>query len=113
MKTRIIISSEELRNRVFEVLSSLPLSPVHEIVVREYHKDRSAEQNRYYWQILTRIGSELGEGKDALHEKYKDKFLVSIYERDNPEYAEMIQSLRAVYQKGMKTEAVALRKRII
>jgi hypothetical protein len=113
MKQKVILHTEELRNRAFGILSMVPLSPLHEFVIHEYKKDRSGEQNRLYWQWLTIIGNELGESKEVLHERYKDKYLVNIYERDNPEYGEMVQSLRAVYQQGMKVEAVNLRKRIV
>jgi hypothetical protein len=113
MKQRIIITSEELRNRAFEVLSALPLVPVHEIDIREYKKDRSVAQNRTLWLWLSIIGNELGESKEELHEKYKDKFLVNIFERDNQDYAEMVGSLRNVYRHGLKDEAVALRRRIV
>jgi hypothetical protein len=113
MKDRIIIVSEEHRKRALTILEHLPLAPVHEVVIREHVKDRSAEQNALYWKWLTVIGNELGESKEDLHERYKDKFLVNIYERDNPDYAEMIQSLRNVWRNDMKAEAVNLRKKIV
>jgi len=113
VKGKFIIRSEEHRQGAIEAIRSLELDPVHELVIRPYHKDRSAEQNSLYWKWLTVIGDHLGEPKDALHETYKDRWLVSIYERDNPDYAEMIQALRAVWHKGMKTEAVNLRKKVV
>ena len=113
MKQKVIISSEELRNRAIQIVKSLPIDVVHEVVVREHKKDRSAQQNSLYWSWLTIIGNALGESKEAMAKLYKDRFLVQIYERDCPDYAEMIQSLRNVYKKGMQVEAVALRKRIV
>lgn len=113
MKTTIILKSEELRRRAHAVIDSLTLDELHEVVVRLHRVDRSVSQNSLYWKWLTVIGAELGESKDELHEKYKEKWLVSIYERDNAEYAEMLQSLRAVYRQGMRVEALALRKRIV
>jgi hypothetical protein len=113
VKNKIIISSEELRSRAFEVISAIPLTPPHEVIVREHKKDRSICQNSLLWKWYTIIAAELGESKEDVHERYKDKYLVNIYERDNPEYAEMVQSLRVVYQKGMKQEALSLRKRIV
>ena len=113
MKQRIIIVSEEHRHRAMEILKSLPLSPVHEINIKEYKRNRSLEANALYWQWLTIIGAELGEEKETLHEIYKDKYLVNIYERDNPDYAEMVQALREVWKHGMKEEAVALRRKIV
>lgn len=113
MKTTIIISSEELRRRAITIIESLPLDPISEVVIRGHKKDRSALQNSYYWLILTVIGNALGESKEDIHERYKDKYLVNIFERDDPDYAAMVQSLREVWKQGMKKEAVSLRKSIV
>ncbi len=96
-----------------EMITNLPLSPVQEVITRDYKKDRSLNQNALYFKWLTIIGADLGESKETLHECYKDKFLVNIYTRDEPEYAEMIESLREVWKQGMKKEAIDLRKRIV
>lgn len=113
MKSTIIISSEELRDRAVAIIAALPLTPVHEVVIRDHKKDRSTEQNSLYWRWLTVIGNALGESKEDVHERYKGKFLTHIYERDDIDYANMIQSLRLIYSQGMKVEAVALRKQIV
>ena len=113
MSQKIVIASEEHRKRVMLIIECLPLEPLHEITIREYKKDRSLEQNALMWKWLTIIGNELGESKEEIHERYKDKFLVNIYERDNPDYAEMVQSLREVWKQGMKREAMDLRKKIV
>jgi hypothetical protein len=116
MKTAIILKTPELKNRAMAVISALALGEgeiIHEAVIRPYKKDRSTLQNALYWKWLTVIGAELGESKDDLHERFKEKWLVSIYERDDPDFAAMLQSLRAVYRQGMRTEALALRKRIV
>lgn len=113
MSQKIILVSVEHKNRAVAIINSLPLAPVMEITIREHKKDRSADQNALYWQWLTIIGNELGESKEDCHERYKDGYLVQIYERDNPEYAEMVQALRTVWSQGMKQEAVYLRKKIV
>jgi hypothetical protein len=113
VKQSIVIISEEHRNRVLAIIKALPLDPKHEVAIREKVKDRSADQNALYWKWLTVIGNDLGESKEDVHERYKDKFLVHIYERDNPDYAEMVQALRAIWSQGMKAEAVSLRKKIV
>lgn len=113
MKHTFIIKTEEIRMRALVAIESLPLEQVHEVLIRPYHKDRSAAQNSLYWKWMTIIGADLGESKDEVHENFKDKWLVSLYERDDPDYAEMIQSLRSVWQQGMKKEALDLRKRIV
>jgi hypothetical protein len=112
--TTIILKDESLRRRVLEVVGAIALDgPLMEVVVREHKKNRSLDANALYWKWLTVIGAELGESKDELHERFKEKWLVSIYERDDPDFADMLQSLRAVYRQGMRTEALALRKRIV
>lgn len=113
MNQKVVLVSEAHKTRIMLMIEGLPLEPLHEIIIREHKKDRSAEQNAIYWKWLTVIANELGETKEALHEHYKDRFLVQIYERDNEEYAEMIQSLRDVWKSGMKKEAVDLRKKIV
>lgn len=113
MNHKVILTSEEYKTRVMLMIESLPLEPIHEIIIREHKRNRSLEQSALMWQWLTVIGNELGESKESVHERMKDKFLVNIYERDNEEYAEMIQSLRAVWQSGMQKEAIDLRKKIV
>jgi len=113
MTQKIILISDEHRKRAVTIINALPLLPVQEITIREHKKDRSADQNSLYWKWLSTIGTELGESKESVHERYKDAYLVNIYERDDSDYAEMIQSLRSVWKSGMKTEAVQLRKRIV
>jgi len=113
VKLKLTIASEELRLRALTIIKALSLEPVHEIIIHERKKDRSLEQNALYWKWLTVIGAELGESKEALHEHYKEKFLINIYERDCPDFAEMVQSLRAVWHHGMKEEALSLRKKIV
>lgn len=113
MKQKIIILDRERKNLAIRLIESLPFEPAHEIDIREFRKNRTNDQNALLWKWYTIIGTELGESKEDIHERYKDVFLVNIYERDNPDYAEMIQSLREVWRAGMKDEAVSLRKRIV
>lgn len=113
MKQKIIIHIEEHRARAIEIIKSLPLEPVHEVDIREHKKDRSLEQNSLLWKWYTIIANELGESKEEVHERYKDRFLVNIFERDDPDYAEMVKTLRDVYRQGMQKEALHLRKQIV
>lgn len=113
MKQLIAIKSIEDKRRAIAIIEALPFEAPHEVNIREQNKDRTVYQNALMWKWYSIIGNELGETKEDLHERYKDKFLVNIYERDNPDYAEMVQSLRAVFKQGMKEEALNLRKRMI
>ena len=44
------------------------------VVVRAY-KTRTDQQNRYYWVLMTIMGSHCGYTKDEMHEAMKKKFL--------------------------------------
>jgi len=113
MSQKIILISQEHKNRAIAIIEGLPLTPVSEIIIREHKKNRSIDQNSLLWQWLTIIANELGTSKEEQHEFFKDKFLVNIYQRDNPDYAEMVQTLREVWKHGMRDEALSLRKRIV
>jgi hypothetical protein len=64
------------------------------------------------WLWNTIIGAELGESKEDVHERNKRRFLVPIYERDDPEYAAMIEAVREVHRHGMKAQAETMAKKI-
>lgn len=113
MNHTLIIRDFDTREEAALLVKTLPVSPIHRVVVQPHRMDRSAAQNSLYWMWLTIIGNERGETKDDMHLEYKEKFLVYIYERDDPEYAEMIEAVRKVYRAGMKTEAKQLQKQII
>lgn len=114
MKHRLVLRTPEIAERAAEIMRGLAGgNELHEVAIRPYHKDRSTAQNSLYWKWLTVLGSELGESKDALHDRYKERFLVHIYERDDAEYAAMLESVRAIYRNGMKQDAVKLGKQIV
>jgi hypothetical protein len=113
MKQKIIISSTELKKRAITIIEALPLDVIHSVEIKEHKRNRSAEQNSLLWKWMTIIGAELGESKEAVHERYKNQFLVNIYERDDPEYSAMIQALRDVWRHGLHAEAAGLRKKIV
>lgn len=110
-----ILRTEQIKRRLCEVLNLIPIDEenIQEVVIRPYKRNRSKLQNHFYWVILGLIAREIGTTKDELHETYKERFLVPIYERDDPEYAKMMETVRDVWRKGMKTEARTLRKQVI
>lgn len=113
MKQTIVIHTAEHRNLAKAVIDCLPLDVVHDVVIREHKRNRSMEQNRFYRAILTIIANELGMTPDALAKDYKGRFLSHIYERDVPEYAEMIETVREVWRSGAKAQAEKLNKHIV
>ena len=96
MKKKIIIKSDELKNRAELIIHHLPLTPVHEVLIREYKTDISSEQRGLYFKWLTERANEFGSTKEDEHRECKRRFLVPIYERDDPEYRNMMESLREV-----------------
>lgn len=113
MKKIFVIRDRDVISRVASYLEAQPLDPLLEISVTLHHKDRSIAQNSLMWSWITIIANEWGWTKDDVHEHFKKKHLVKIYERDEVGYASMIQSVRLIHTKGMKQEAKAMSKEII
>lgn len=67
-------SKEAEKKKLFHVLKGL--KPVkHCIEIKQWRKDRSNNQNRYYWGVvLATISRETGNGVEELHEYFKKKF---------------------------------------
>ena len=113
MKKTITIAHPEQVKLACEIIQGLPLSPVHEVVIREHKKDRSLAQNALMWSWLTKLASEYGDSKDDRHTYYKGKFLVSIFERDDEDYAAMIASIRLIKKDGMLREYQCIKDEVI
>jgi len=114
MKIRLTINSPSVKVQATELIKNLPTDSSHEVLIRARKKSRSADQNALYWYFITIIAGERGETKDAMHYEYKKRFLVHIFERDDPEgYGTTIESVRTVYRAGMKNEALHLEALII
>lgn len=113
MKKTFVIRSREVKSMVTTFLEAQPLEPLLEVIVHEKKKDRSAEQNRYYWQILTIISDELGLSKNEAHDLYKRKFLIKIFERDHSGFAKMINAIRKVHTEGFKQDAKVMGDQIV
>jgi len=113
MKRTFQIISQDIKNRVISEINDLTLEPLHEVVIREKKKSRTLAQNSLYWLWLTVIAAERGESKEDVHDRYKRKVLIGIFERDNKEYAEMIESIKNVHTSGMKMEAKTLFDQIV
>ena len=111
MKT--VIRNEADRNRAVEIVKRVPIDPPQEIEIREWKKNRSSSQHRLYWQWNTVIAAELGETKEEVHERNKERFLVPIMWRDDANYSEMIGYIQEVHKQGMKSQAWALKRQVV
>lgn len=88
------------------------------VTIKEYKPNRSAAQNRIYWQWLTDcqntdINEYAGNTKEEWHDKFKRLSLSKIYERDNEEYAATMAALRDVYRHGLHKESMAMVNHVI
>lgn len=81
--------------------------------------NRTAAQNSLMWDIYTHMQNTTvnecaGKTKDEWHYEMKKKYLVNIYERDDPlGYGSMIESIRQLYKVGLKDRAVKLHQGIV
>jgi len=66
---------ETVSNSIREYLEMLNIDKPQEIIVREYKKNRSANQNSLLWKWYGCISQELGYNKDEIHDLMRYKFL--------------------------------------
>ena len=113
-RTSFIIRDEAIKKRAISVINDLALDPISEVVIKPYKVNLSAQQRKQYFVWCGYIGDELGNTKQEQHLIFKQKLLVPILEREDEEYAEMVESIRDVYRqdknKGMSfmTQVVKL-----
>lgn len=112
-KKLFILRSHAIVTELVTYILKIEMEPLKEVIIREYKKDRTVAMNALYWVWNTYISEKTGETKDEVHERHKKDYLVRIYERDNPEYAEMIQTIRNLYKDGHKKDAEYLHKQIV
>ncbi len=79
MKTKIILISEQHRQRVLEIVRALPLDVVHSVDIKEHKKDRSAAQNGLYFLWMGIVSGYTGESKEEVHCRMKKNHLIPIY----------------------------------
>ena len=66
---------------------------------------RSQVANSLYHLWVNEIHIETGYTKEELYREFKKRFLKPIFERDDPEYRAMVESIRQVHRGGMEAEA--------
>ncbi len=72
METRIVLGSDEAFTKAKEALKSLwdkrNEIELHEIQIKEWKKDRSAQANRFYWgMVIGNLASSLGYTPAEMH----------------------------------------------
>lgn len=83
---RFVLRDEGVLKNAIAFLSSMNLGgKTLEVVIQPYKRNRSGEQHRYYWKIVTVIANDLGHSKDEQHEQFKLFYLLPILVRDDPD----------------------------
>ena len=70
------IHNETDRAGLIEHINRLDISRPYSWEVKRYVKRRSLSANNLYWLWLAVIADDTGEGIDALHEAFKQMFLI-------------------------------------
>jgi hypothetical protein len=79
MKQRIILTSEQLKNRAVEIIRALPTTPIFEVEIREHKTTRSLESNAKMWATLTDISKQVvWHGQRLSKEEWKCVFSASL-----------------------------------
>jgi hypothetical protein len=73
--TRFKVTSGEELEYARKQIGELDLSKAWEIEVKPFSFNRSVEQNKRYWKLITELGSFLGYDEGEMHELMKYKFL--------------------------------------
>lgn len=69
---------------------------VLEVIVQPESRKRSLAQNRLYWAWVTQWANHTGDSEARAHHIFKYKFLVTIFYRDDEQYAAMCDSVKVL-----------------
>ena len=109
-----VIQDDKVIEQLVMFLKTWPAgSEPWECVVRLHKKKREVIQNSLYWRWIGFAANELGMTKEDLHLDLKRRLLVPIYERDDPDFCEMLLSLRKLYAKGYRDDSKFIFKQMI
>ena len=81
METVYILRSDELKKAAKTYIDDLPLDPIYQMVIQEYHRDRTAAQNRLMWHWLREISNQYDDtrgnryGPESWKEYFQQQFL--------------------------------------
>ena len=74
MILQIDFAKEKDKKKLYEVLKTRK-PKVYNIEIKEYRKDRSGNQNKYYWGVVIKeLCNHTGYNVDEMHEVLKAKF---------------------------------------
>jgi len=113
VKVSLVVINEQVKSRALDAVRSLSFDEPHTVKIEPVEKNRSIAQHRLKWLWVSDIADFGGETKEEANRRLKKRFLVPIFERDDAEYAAMIETVREVHRQGMKEQAVKLFDRIV
>jgi hypothetical protein len=108
-----IIKEDAVIDQLVMFLKTWTSAEPWEVIVREHKRKREVIQNSLYWRWISYACEKLGMLKEDLHVDLKRRLLVPIYERDDPQYCEMILTLRRLYTDGFKEDSKKLFEQIV
>jgi len=73
--TKFKVTSQEELEHVKRQLGELDLTKAWELEVKPFVFNRSTQQNKKYWKLISELGSFLGYDEGEMHELMKYKFL--------------------------------------
>lgn len=77
---KITINSSEAKTQALSLISAIDLAarPIQTVEIRAFKKDRSSQQNKYYWGTVLKVISDYtGYSGSDLHELFKLNLLPS------------------------------------
>lgn len=114
MKATVILKDLDNFDYLIDLIDEVRTEDqVHQVDIKPYKPVLSANQRRLYWLWIEHIMNHTGYTKEELHLRYKKDYLVNIFERDDQDYAKMIESVRVVHRKGMRGHAKHLADMIV
>ena len=90
--------SDEVRDNCVKALFMAQQSSeeVLEVTIQPESRKRSLAQNRLYWSWVTQWANHTGDSEARAHHIFKYKFLVTIFYRDDEQYAAMCDSVKVL-----------------
>lgn len=90
--------SDEVRDNCVKALFMAQQSSeeVLEVVIQPESRKRSLAQNRLYWSWVNQWANHTGDSEARAHHIFKYKFLVTIFYRDDEQYAAMCDSVKVL-----------------
>ena len=72
---KLKVTSNEDVEHARKLIGELDLSKAWEVEIKPFAFNRSIEQNKRYWKLISELGSFLGYDEGEMHELMKYKFL--------------------------------------